>query len=74
LKRRGAKNFYEGEWKGGNISGHGALHFANGETCEGDWKENRLIDKGTATRNGKAVSCEIKRGKIVYSKLETKID
>jgi len=50
------------------MEGQGKLTLANGKCCAGKWQDNKLIDKGTAMRDGKTVKCHFRRGKIVYSK------
>ena len=38
---------YDGQWKEGNMQGHGTLAFADGDKYEGGWKENEQNGQGT---------------------------
>ena len=52
-----AGNRYEGDLKGGKFHGHGIYYFANGDKCEGDWREDRLLGTGQGWAEGREVKC-----------------
>lgn len=34
---------YEGEYRGGKRNGHGTVTYRNGQTVEGDWRDDELL-------------------------------
>ncbi len=57
---------YEGEMKDGKEHGRGARTSANGDKCEGDWRENRLFGTGKGRENGQFKKCYMDGNTIKY--------
>ena len=41
----------------GKTHGRGTYHFANGDKCEGDWREDRLVGRGKGWAEGRQMKC-----------------
>ena len=39
------------------MHGRGTYHFANGDKCEGDWWDNRLLGMGKGWKDGREWKC-----------------
>jgi hypothetical protein len=62
-----AGNRYEGDLKDGKFHGHGIYYFANGDKCEGDWREDRLLGTGTGWAEGRQMKCYLGGKTIAFT-------
>ena len=60
-------NRYEGDYWDDKQHGRGAITFANGDECEGDWREGRLLGTGKGRENGQSVKCYLDGNTIQFS-------
>ncbi len=58
---------YEGGMENGKTHGRGTYYFANGDKCEGGWKDNSLSGTGKGWTEGRETTCYLDGDTIKFS-------